>query len=167
MPTTPQEHLTRLSLARYLLRQAEQQLSAPAPARCVALSSLHDCLEMFLDTAAEAVGARLGNRKEFKDYWPRLAAASPPIHLPMERAMEKINRTREDLKHHGLRPADDQLKEYSIISRMFLEDACSLCCGISFPALNSSSAAFSNSRTSSFLTRSNRDALFLVSGPSN
>ena len=81
-----------------LQRQAEQQLSAPAPARCVALSSLHDCLEMFLDTPAEAVGARLGNRKEFKDYWPSLAAARPPIHLPMERAMAKINRTREDFK---------------------------------------------------------------------
>lgn len=35
------------------------------------------------------------------------------------------------LKHHGLRPADAQLKEYSIISRTFLADACSLCFGIS------------------------------------
>jgi hypothetical protein len=81
MPIKPsQEHFTRLSLARYLLRQAEQQLSAPAPVRCVGLLPLHDCLELFLDTAAEAVGAPLGSRREFRDYWSSLAATSPPIH---------------------------------------------------------------------------------------
>jgi hypothetical protein len=52
--TPSPEHLTRLSLTRCLLQQAEQQIALPAPRQCLALLSLHDAIEMFLDTAAEA-----------------------------------------------------------------------------------------------------------------
>src|ERR1700730_1790685 len=98
-----QEQLTRLSLTRYLVNQAEQQISQPSPLRCIGLLSLHDAVEILLDTAAEATGAPSRGR-EFKDYWRSLADANPPVALPMQRAMEKINRARVNLKHHGQRP---------------------------------------------------------------
>jgi hypothetical protein len=124
-----QEHLTRLSLVRYLLLQAKQQLSAPGPSRCIALLHLQDALEMFLDTAAETLGIP-GPQREFKNYWSSFAAANPPVTLSMQRAMEKLNRARVALKHHGIRPADDQLEEYVILTHAFADDVCVKCFGI-------------------------------------
>ena len=124
-----QEHLTRLSLVRYLLLQAKQQLTAAGPSRCIALLHLHDALEMFLDTAAEALGVS-GPQREFKNYWPSFAAANPPVTLPMQRPMEKLNRARVALKHHGIRPPDDQLEEYVILTQAFADEVCLKCFGI-------------------------------------
>jgi hypothetical protein len=45
----------------------------------------------------------------------------------MQRAMEKINRARVNLKHHGQRPTSDQLHDYLITTKNFLEEACPLC----------------------------------------
>src|SRR5713101_7834848 len=119
MPPLPsQEHLNRLSITRSLIQQAEQQLKLAAPLRCIALLSLHDSIEMFLDTAADANSVPLGKR-EFRDYWRSFTAANPPIALPMERAMEKINRARVALKHHGIRPSDDQLKDHLNTAKIF------------------------------------------------
>lgn len=126
-----QEQLTRLSLARYLLYQADRQISQPSPLRCVGLLSLHDSLEIFLDTAAEAVNAP-GSRRDFKDFWRCFAAAAPPVNLPMERSIEKINKARVSLKHHGQRPSNDQLRDYVVTSRTFLDEICPLCFGINF-----------------------------------
>jgi hypothetical protein len=81
---------------------------------------------MFLDTAAEALSIP-GPQREFKNYWSSFAAANPPVVLPMQRSMEKLNRARVDLKHHGIRPADDQLEEYVILSQAFVDEACRKC----------------------------------------
>jgi len=124
-----QEPLTRLSLVRHLLLQAKQQLSGAGPSRCIALLHLHDALEMFLDTAAEALGIP-GPQREFKNYWSSFAAASQPVALSIHRHMEKLNRARVALKHHGIRPADDQLEEYVILTQAFADDACVKCFGI-------------------------------------
>ena len=117
-----QEQLTRLSLVRYLLRQAEAQTEQPSPLRYLALLSLHDAAEMFLDVAAEHLKLP-GSRRDFRDYWRLFQDGSPPITLPMERSMDKLNRARVALKHHGQLPNDSQLLNHLFTVRNFLEEA--------------------------------------------
>lgn len=124
-----QERLTRLSLVRYLLRQAEAQIGQPSPLRYLALLPLHDAAEMFLDLAAEHLELP-ASRREFKDYWKLFQSASHPVVLPMERGMDRLNRARVALKHHGQLPNDNQLTNHLFTVRTFLEEASPLCFGL-------------------------------------
>jgi hypothetical protein len=114
-----QEQITRLSLVRYLLRQAESQASQPAPLRYLALLPLHDSIEMFLDVAAEHCMVPT-NRRDLREYWKLFGELSPPIPIPMERPIDKINRARVALKHHGQLPNDNQLQNYFATTEAFL-----------------------------------------------
>jgi hypothetical protein len=113
-----------------LLQQAEQQIALPAPRQCLALLSLHDAIEMLLDTAAEAASLPLGKMREFKDYWRIFAPPNSPIKLPLERAMEKINTARVALKHHGQRPTSDQLIDYLVTAKNFIDEVCPTLFGV-------------------------------------
>jgi hypothetical protein len=121
-----QEQLTRLSLVRYLLRQAESQIGQPSPLRSLALLPLHDAAEIFLDLAAEYLKLP-ASRREFSDYWKLFRNVSPPVTLPMERGMDKLNRARVALKHHGQLPNDNQLRNYLFTVQSFLDEASPLC----------------------------------------
>jgi hypothetical protein len=124
-----QEQLTRLSLVRFLVRQAESQGSQPPPSRYLALLTLHDAAEMFLDLAAEYLGVPT-SRRELREYWKLFRELSLPVVLPMERAIDKVNRARVALKHHGQLPNDNQLSSYIGIVSSFIEDSAPLCFGI-------------------------------------
>src|SRR5260370_5551434 len=108
MTPTP-EQLIRLSLVRYLLQQAETQAAQPTPLYALAILPAHDALEMFLDVAAEALNAPPAKTPALRDYWDRFKQATPPVELPMQRAIDKLNRCRVALKHHGQRASDDQI----------------------------------------------------------
>jgi hypothetical protein len=136
--TPSPEHLTRLSLTRCLLQQAEQQIALPAPRQCLALLSLHDAIEMFLDTAAEAASLPIGKKREFKDYWRSFAPPNFPIQLPLERAMEKINAARVALKHHGQRPTSDQLVHYLVTATNFFDEVCPALFGVALHEISMS-----------------------------
>jgi hypothetical protein len=136
--TPSPEHLTRLSLTRCLLQQAEQQIALPAPRQCLALLSLHDAIEMFLDTAAEAVGVPLGKKTDFKDYWRSFASPNSPVQLPLERSMAKINAARVALKHHGQRPTSDQLVHYLVTATNFFDEVCPALFGVALHEISMS-----------------------------
>jgi hypothetical protein len=122
------EHLIRLALVRQLLRLAEDQSAMTSPARCLALLSMHDAVEMLLDLIAELAGIQ-ARKMEFKDYWKALAGAASPIDLPLARPMEKLNQARVALKHHGHRPSDDQLMSHLANTKLFLSEATEDCFG--------------------------------------
>jgi hypothetical protein len=124
------EQMTRLSLVGYLLRDAEEQARQPPPLCSLALLSIHDAVEMFLDVAAEATSAPVSKRRDFKEYWQVFAALDPPIRLPMQRAMDKLNTARVGLKHHGQRTTLDQIHQHLFAAEEFLDEACSLCFGL-------------------------------------
>ena len=114
-----------------MLQQAEQQIALPASRQCLALLPLHDAIEMFLDTAAEAASLPMGKKREFKDYWRSFAPPNFPIQLPLERSMEKINAARVALKHHGQRPTSDQLIHYLATATNFFDEVCPALFGFS------------------------------------
>ena len=130
MAITPNpEHMTRLALVRFLLQQADHQVEKPSPIDALALLPMHDAIEMFLDLAADAANAPV-TKREFRDYWTALAQCDPPIKLPLQRSMDKLNRARVALKHHGQRASLSQIKEHLVNCKTFVDEACVECFGI-------------------------------------
>src|ERR1700720_2185075 len=103
------EQIARMQIVRYLLQQAKNQLKLATPLRPSALLSMHDAIEMLLDTAAEAKQVPLRNKTHLQEYWRLFAGLSPAITLPAERSISRLNRARVDLKHHGIMPTNEQL----------------------------------------------------------
>lgn len=130
------DQIARMLIVRFLLQQADNQPKLPGPLRSSALLSMHDAIEMFLDTAAEAKQIPFSNKTNLHEYWPLFARATPPISLPAERAIERLNRARVSLKHHGLLPTDEQLRDFLNITTTFLNDTCTLCFGIPLHAVS-------------------------------
>jgi hypothetical protein len=124
------EQIARILIVRFLLLQAKNQLNLSASLRPSALLSMHDAIEMFLDTASEAKQIPLSNKTNLQEYWRLFANANPPIALPAQRAVDRLNRARVNLKHHGILPTDEQLRDYLDITETFLNDTCTLCFGI-------------------------------------
>ena len=127
-----------------------------APLRCVALLSMHDAIEMFLAAAAEAKQVGLSNKTELGQYWRLFADLEPTITLPAQRPVERLNRARVDLKHHGIRPTNDQLDAYLTITKDFLNDACTLCFGVPLHRV-SLVGIIKNDQVRSFLASAERD----------
>jgi len=125
------EQLTRISLVRYLFKHAEERANEPSPLRSLSLLPMHDAVEMLLDLIAEVSNAPPSSKREFKEYWRVIAQAEIPFNLPMQRPMEKLNRARVALKHHGQRISDDQIKEHLVTTRTFIDEACIQCFGTS------------------------------------
>jgi hypothetical protein len=130
------EQMTRLSLVGYLLRDAQEKATRPPPLCSLSLLSMHDAIEMFLDVAAEAVSAPISKRRDFKEYWQVFSNLDPPISLPMQRSMEKLNMARVGLKHHGHRTTADQINNHLIAAKSFLDEATNLCFGVSLSEIS-------------------------------
>jgi hypothetical protein len=104
------DQVTRLALARYLLKNAETQFKNPQPLCSLSLLSMHDAVEMILDVVAEAANTSIAAGRDFASYWKVLKNGSDPVHLPLERQMIRLNQARVALKHHGQRPCLIALK---------------------------------------------------------
>ena len=118
------DQVTRLALARYLLQNAETLIKNPQPFCSLALLSLHDAVEMVLDVVAEAANAPVSAGANFANYWNTLKSLADPVHLPLERQMNRLNRSRVALKHHGQWPNNDQLTTHLDTTKAFIEDVC-------------------------------------------
>jgi hypothetical protein len=95
------DQITRLALAHYLLRNAETLVKNPQPFCSLALLSMHEAVEMVLDVVAEAANAPVSAGANFPNYWSALKSLADPVHLPLERQMNRLNRARVALKHYG------------------------------------------------------------------
>lgn len=134
-PQLTAEQVNRLTLVRYLLKLAESQLDQSPIIRALALLTMHDAAELLLDVAAEVRQVSAGKR-EFKDYWGAFRQATPPIELPLQRQMDKMNRARVGLKHHGLRPDDGQIREHLSAAKHFAEELCDTVLGVPLSSMS-------------------------------
>ena len=100
-----QEEGRRLAFIRYLHHQGVEQGRLPEPQSSAAVLLLHDAVEAFLLLAAEHLGA--GASREFGQYWDALSPAKLPggVDLAVKQGMQRLNRVRVNLKHHGVQPS--------------------------------------------------------------
>jgi len=113
---TPDRH-RRLALVRVLLEQGRAAVREAAPFGALGLLPLHDAVEMFLRVAAEAVGAKVGDRTQFHQYFELLNAEG--VALAEGAAMDLLNRARVSLKHAGLPPHPADLAGHAAAAERF------------------------------------------------
>ena len=112
----------RLALIRLLLGRAEEESRQSAPFAADSINRLHDVAEMFLALAAEVRQADVRGQ-EFMSYWPALSQTldSP---LTYRLAMQKVNKARVALKHHGIEPAAQTIERCRTAVRGLVQDEC-------------------------------------------
>lgn len=128
--------LRRLAFIKYLYSVGEEQCRAPEPLAGAGLLTLHDSIELFLQVAAEHlnVTAKLG---DFKDYWihlsPKLPAGSA---LTQQASMQRLNRARVSLKHHGTQPSKLDLDTFKATASAFLNENCPTIFSLAFKEIS-------------------------------
>lgn len=115
------DQIRRLVFVRHLHELGIKQSRHHEISGATAVLLFHDAIELFLQLAAEALGES-SNKWSFLDYWGRL---SPKLEtpLPYKSAMGRLNKSRVNIKHHGVLPAKIDIESFSVSSTDFLDEA--------------------------------------------
>lgn len=100
---------------------AVDQSRQPEPFCAASLLTFHDAVELFLQLGAEHLGVRT-SPQGFMDYWGKL---EPKLddELTQKRSMDRLNKARVGLKHHGNRPSKEDIDGFRImVANFFLEN---------------------------------------------
>jgi hypothetical protein len=130
------ETMRRLAVARYLHVQAIEQGQKGDLLAGLALLSLHDAVEVFLRAAAEHHNITLPKSVEFLEYWTLFERESFP--LPMKTRMDTFNRSRVEVKHRGILPAQHHVEGFRATVTEFLSIASRLLFGFEFEEISMS-----------------------------
>ncbi|MEU3099892.1 hypothetical protein ABZ690_35670 [Streptomyces sp. NPDC006967] len=135
-PLTPQT-VQRLAFIRFLHAQGVAQSRQPQPLAATSVLSFHDAVELFLVLAGEHLGVGLPTQINFSQYWEKLAAGLPPnTQLPSKKAMERMNKIRVNLKHHGAVPSPTDIDQVRADVLTFFTDATPIIFGGSFTQID-------------------------------
>ena len=100
--------ISRLSLPRFMLREAERAMERGGPyGHALAISLLHDAVEIFLRVLAEAEGADIQPQAPFMELVKKVADAQPIV-SGHRYALDKLNRVRVEFKHRGIRATNEE-----------------------------------------------------------
>jgi hypothetical protein len=138
--------MNRLTFIKHLYNIGQAQATQAPPTNAVAILSLHDSVELFLRLAAtqQGVTKTIGGSIAFLEYWKLLKAPTgqqPTQYL----AMDRLNRTRNSLKHDGIRPATEDVTELAGATALFFRENTPLFFGTQFEAISLTSLVTSPS----------------------
>jgi len=122
----------RLAFIRGLLLTADKQSRLRSPMASAAILTFQDAAEGMLILVAEKLGAELRNLPPFDAYWEPIAAKMGRELLSHKVGMMRLNRTRVELKHHGVRPDNSELEGFRSEVTNFLSDAAESAFGVDF-----------------------------------
>ncbi|MFJ1588618.1 hypothetical protein ACIOC1_35520 [Streptomyces sp. NPDC088197] len=135
-PLTPQT-VQRLAFIRFLYEQGTAQAGQPQPIAATSVLSFHDSVELFLVLAGEHLQVNLPTQINFSEYWGKLAPKLPSgSELPSKKAMERMNKLRVNLKHHGAIPSPTDIAQVKADVTTFFTDATQLVFGGSFTEID-------------------------------
>lgn len=123
--------IQRLSLIKYVYTTGARESTKPEPLSVSALLLYQDAVELFLQLGAEHfdVGA---SQMAFMDYWEVFGKEPHKILLMQKEGMRRLNRSRVDLKHHGIMPSRIDLESFGISTKTFFEENTPLLFRMSF-----------------------------------
>jgi hypothetical protein len=109
---------------------AADQSRQPEPFCAASLLTFHDAVELFLQLAAEHLGVRT-SPQSFMDYWGKL---EPKLgdDLTQKRSMDRLNKARVGLKHHGNRPSTEDIDGFRVVVANFFLENTPIVFGIEF-----------------------------------
>lgn len=120
MPLSQELLIQRLSFIRFLYESAVQQSRQTGLRQTTSILTFHDAVEMFLSLALEHNNIRNRNFT-FNDYWSELRKTGTTV--TQEASMDRLNRVRVALKHHGVMPSPAAVEEARVnVSNFFREN---------------------------------------------
>jgi hypothetical protein len=124
--------LQRLAFVKYLHATGSAQCRAAEPLSSAGLLTLHDAVELFLQLAVEHLNVT-EKVHDLKDYWGPLGAKLPAGQaLSQQTSMQRLNKARVALKHHGTHPSRLDLSAFRATAQAFFSDNCPPVFGIEF-----------------------------------
>lgn len=126
--------MKRLAFIHSLHQQGHEQAQRPEPLSAMSILAYHDAVELFLVLAGEQLQARLNPKINFLEYWKELAKADQPTPTTLtgQRTMDRLNRLRVDLKHHGSIPGHTAIEQATADVNTFFTDNAPLVFGIDY-----------------------------------
>lgn len=120
----PATTMKRLAFIQALHRQGQEQARHPEPLSAMSILAYHDAVELFLVLSGEHLQATLPGGIAFVGYWKELAKATQPepVNLTAMKAMDRLNRLRVDLKHHGAIPGPSAIEQATADVATFFTD---------------------------------------------
>lgn len=128
----------RLAFVKYLYSVGITQCRAPEPLASAGLLALHDAVELFLQLAVEHLNVT-EKIVELKNYWgPISAKLSGNQPLSQQTSMQRLNRARVALKHHGTHPSKLDLDAFRATTEAFFSENCPLVFNVTFDEISMS-----------------------------
>jgi hypothetical protein len=126
----------RLAFVRFMYSKGLEEAGRPQPLATAALLSFHDAVEMFLGLAADHLGVNLTANVNFEGCYFTEIKQGANVDLPGKHPMRRMNRSRVNLKHHGLFPSPTDLEQFKGDVTTFLTDATKLVFKVDFLGLD-------------------------------
>ena len=111
----------RLAFIRYLYKVGVEQSNQPEPLNATSLLSLHDAAELFLQLAVEHLGVAK-KTQNFMDYWDVINQKMAPDQITQEDSMNRLNKARVHLKHHGTAPSKLDMEGFRATVTNFFQE---------------------------------------------
>jgi hypothetical protein len=125
-----------LALLAVVARHGEDQSHQPEPLNMLSVLTLHDAVELFLQLAAEHVGAQVSERTLFPDYFALIDKQIAPQSLIGRSGMLRLSRVRRDFKHAGIRPHPDEIETCRDAVAEFLAENCRVIFGVELATIS-------------------------------
>ena len=128
-------YLKRLSFIKYLYTTGVNQSVQPEPLCATSVLSFHDCVELFLQLCCDKLNVSKSNIP-FMDYWAIIDNALSGSQLSQKAGMNRLNKTRVNLKHHGVMPSKNDIEEFRTLMATFLSENTYLIFNIAFDEIS-------------------------------
>lgn len=126
----------RLAFVKYLYSVGITQCRAPEPLASAGLLTLHDSVELFLQLAAEHLNVT-EKIVELRNYWGPICAKLPGNQaLSQQTSMQRLNKARVALKHHGTHPSKLDLETFRATTEAFFSENCPPVFNIAFDEIS-------------------------------
>jgi hypothetical protein len=126
--------MNRLAFIRLLYRQAVEQSQQPRPLSAASILMFHDTAEQFLILAAEHLQASGVKRVGLLQYWDLLKPRRDfnGVELSGQHGISRLNSVRNDLKHLGAMPSQEDIDDARSAVAGFLDDNTPKVFGVEF-----------------------------------
>jgi cold shock CspA family protein len=119
------EVVRRICLARHLYGLAKDHSSSENELYLFStVNLLQDAVEAFLVAIADHLELSFDARTTFDQYFVKINETIDPSKLPFKPNLLRLNRIRVDSKHHGIKPAKDEVDRLVIVVNEFFEETC-------------------------------------------
>ncbi len=124
------DKVRRLAFIRYMYGVGVQQSRMPEPLSPVSILSFHDAAELFLRLATEHLNILPAKEPGFMEYWKLIP------NLTQSQAMQRLNKSRVALKHHGTFPSQLDIEAFRTTATLFFEDNTPTIFGVDFNSIS-------------------------------